>query len=397
MEDFLIIGGGLSGLILAYFLQKNNFNCKIIERDPSICGKRQGFSLTLQHRTKDILEEYGLLDEILSHGSPVNTQIFYSNTGEILYKNENQDQKRFNYPLPRQEIRNTFYNQLKKGTVIWNKYVTNILVGEEYTEVVCSDDSIFQCKVLFACDGLHSKVRQFVTDQMIVLDDFNLMNIYGLMEFNQLGENKNNVLNFFKNKEVQVLDGHHRFFSKPFNDHFQMWELTYPLTDNDDDGKYIYNVLNSKQDPRHQALQKVNQIVHEWNLPELHKFIETSDVDRIIVHPLYDHLPTYDEVKNLAKKKILLIGDSIHPMSPFIGMGANQAIVDAYEVVELLKAGKGSLEEIIDQYYKEMIYRTRISVMRSRDNTLFYHSPDAINRQKLYAFKGWKHKLLTKV
>src|SRR5258708_3239794 len=134
-----------------------------------------------------------------------------------------------------------------------------------------------------------------------------------------------------------------------------MWELTYPLTNNDLDGTHIYDLLNSHLDPRHEALLKVNQVVHEWNLPELHKFIETSNQDRIIVHPLYDHLPTYDDVENLAKKRIVLIGDAIHPMSPFIGMGANQAIVDAYEIVQLLIEAKGSLEEIIDRYYKEMI------------------------------------------
>jgi len=381
MVDFLIIGAGISGLALAYFLQKNNYNCLIIERDHSIYGKRQGFSLTLQSETKKILEEYGLLNEIYNYGAPVNTQIFYNQKGEILHEQENKN--RFNYPLPRQDIRNLFYNQLREGTIVWNKSVTEIITTSESNEVVCSDQSRFQCKVLFACDGLHSKVSQSLPTNKILLNDLNLMNIYGLSKLDNT-----EFSDFFKNREVQVLDGYHRFFSKPFDDHFQMWELTYPLNHNDTDGQQIYDLLNSKQDPRHHALQKVIQVVHQWTIPELHQFIEACDVNRIIVHPLYDHIPTDDNIENLSKKKIVLIGDSIHPMSPFIGMGANQAIKDAHEFVNLLKECV-DLEEMIDLYHHKMVERSRRSVIRSRENTLFYHSPDAIYKEKLYEFKKW--------
>lgn len=59
--DILIVGAGISGLALGYFLQQ--IPCKIIERDTDLNGKRQEFSLTLQYNTKNILSEYGLLDE----------------------------------------------------------------------------------------------------------------------------------------------------------------------------------------------------------------------------------------------------------------------------------------------------------------------------------------------
>lgn len=112
--DILISGAGLSGLALAYFLQISGFSGKLVvlDRESVFESARQGFSLTLQNRTRSILEEYKLLDEMYQFGSEARTQKFYTADGETLYLNEEQNVKRFNYPLPRQSIRNVCFSLL---------------------------------------------------------------------------------------------------------------------------------------------------------------------------------------------------------------------------------------------------------------------------------------------
>lgn len=69
----------------------------------------------------------------------------------------------------------------------------------------------------------------------------------------------------------------------------------------------------------------------------------------------------------------------------------NNAVQDAYNFVKLLKENKQKpIRNIIDMYNEEMIGRTKKYVELSRGNVMFLHSPDALDKTKLYEFKNWK-------
>jgi 2-polyprenyl-6-methoxyphenol hydroxylase-like FAD-dependent oxidoreductase len=53
--------------------------------------------------------------------------------------------------------------------------------------------------------------------------------------------------------------------------------------------------------------------------------------------PAYDREPIWPDLKD---NRIILLGDALHPMSPFKGQGANQALIDAIEISDLLAANK---------------------------------------------------------
>ena len=178
----IIIGAGISGLSLAFFLQQKGHDITVLERDNVFESERQGFSLTMQSNTLKIFEEYNLLDEIYSLGNRSKRQIFYDHFGNILYENNNNDNDRFNYPLPRQEIRRVFYSKLKENTVIFNVKVIDVIGNRVITEL-----EEYSGDYIIACVGLNSIIRNKYIPE-IKLNDLALCNVYGITDLTLLEE-----------------------------------------------------------------------------------------------------------------------------------------------------------------------------------------------------------------
>jgi 2-polyprenyl-6-methoxyphenol hydroxylase-like FAD-dependent oxidoreductase len=377
----IIVGAGISGLSLAYFLQQKGFDVTVFERDDRFYSARQGFSLTMQSQTKEIFEKYGLIDEVQQLGHRSKRQIFFRSDGEVLYENNDNDKDRFNYPLPRQEIRRIFYDRLKDDTVKFGIKIVDLKSTPDKV-IVRTDRGIeVFADYLIACDGINSTIRRILLPE-VKLNDLSLCNVYGITDLPLLTAESRQI---FDNSEIQILDGVHRFFSKPYDSGKQMWELTWPIKDTIFAELYArYNNGESIQD---ESLDACKRIVSTWPISWVNEFITVSRSSDIIVHPLFDIDPTtvnYD----MLPSNVILIGDTIHAMSPYIGMGANESIYDSYNLAELFERSK-DLQSDLREFYKQMSKRTVRSVIRSRDNTTFYHTQDAIDKRRLYEFKKW--------
>ena len=76
---------------------------------------------------------------------------------------------------------------------------------------------------------------------------------------------------------------------------------------------------------------------------------------------------------------VTLLGDAAHPMSPFKGQGANQALLDAVQLARALRKfacaprDSPSLPQILDSYEAEMMSRASAKVLASRTASEFLH------------------------
>ena len=85
---------------------------------------------------------------------------------------------------------------------------------------------------------------------------------------------------------------------------------------------------------------------------------------------------------------VTLIGDAAHPMSPFKGQGANQALLDALSLARTIyKNGnsksdwrsKGLREIVLKSFEAEMIERSSVKVADSAAAAEFLHSEIALH------------------
>ena len=80
---------------------------------------------------------------------------------------------------------------------------------------------------------------------------------------------------------------------------------------------------------------------------------------------------------------VTLIGDAAHPMSPFKGQGANQALLDALALARGISKGcrplsqwrkAGIRKSVLTEFEAEMLVRSAIKVKDSADAAQFLHS-----------------------
>lgn len=81
-------------------------------------------------------------------------------------------------------------------------------------------------------------------------------------------------------------------------------------------------------------------------------------------------------VKALRAFNVVVMGDAAHPMSPFKGQGANQALMDGPLLASWL--GRSSLQAAMRGYHREMCQRSGPKVRQSRAAAQFLHSPQVL-------------------
>jgi hypothetical protein len=91
-------------------------------------------------------------------------------------------------------------------------------------------------------------------------------------------------------------------------------------------------------------------------------------------------------IDSCSQLRVVILGDAIHPMSPFKGAGANQALLDGPLLATWLQ--RASLESAICGFLREMVQRTRTRVLASRKAAQWLHSPEVLAPAACHDFAG---------
>jgi 2-polyprenyl-6-methoxyphenol hydroxylase-like FAD-dependent oxidoreductase len=373
-----VIGAGIGGCALALALQQRGVPVRVFESDASFDARSQGYGLTLQQGN-------AALSALGIRPSPVLTSsshTSYTPDGSVLgaYGREvrergaaepGSERGKHNFHWPRQALRAALLRGLAPGTVTWGARFESYSEGrpEEGVQLTFAGGHTMKTSVLVGADGIRSAVRR----QKLAVDPAPLRYL-GLMVVLGIAPSDHAAVD---GRIVQVLDGSTRIYAMPHDAGRAMWQLSFPI------GEAEATALGRRgaEGLRGEARSRCTG----WLAP-IPQLIEGTEEGLITGYGAYDRdTLRADALRGHAASLVTLLGDAAHPMSPFKGQGANQALLDGVSLARRLYAASrrpacdgAVLASALAEFEAEMLRRAAVKVALSREAAGHLHSAAAV-------------------
>lgn len=377
-----IIGGGIGGAALAVACLHRGIPFTLFERDANVEARAQGYGLTLQQASKAI-DGFGIID--LKEGIVSTKHIVHTTEGKIigewgirkhLKSNTKNVQKRTNVHIARQSLRIALLEQLGgNASVKWGHQLVDFKKSDdetvELTFQVKGEIQKSKADLVVGADGIRSAVRQLlIGDEIRPLRYLGCIVILGICPLSALGNIESPLLD--SATVFQTANGNERIYMMPYSADAIMWQLSFPMEE--DEAKSL-SILGTK------ALKEEACRRTQWHDP-IPQILRATLETHISGYPVYDRELLTPEL--LAKENcVTLIGDAAHPMSPFKGQGANQALLDAINLARIIFTNcrpasqwrkVGIRESVLNTFESEMLERSATKVIDSAAAAAFLHS-----------------------
>lgn len=374
-----IIGGGIGGLALAIACRHRGIPFTIFERDRDFYQRSQGYGLTLQQASR-ALKCLGI--HSLPGALTTKRHVVHHEDGTILGEwglrktgrsAEKSAPTRRNMHVARQALRLGLLQALGgHEQVTWNHRLIEYDEGEEQVDLtfaVGEDHVTLHADVVVAADGIRSAVRkQLIGERLSPLRYLDCIVILGICEVERLAPSP-----LVDGKTIfQTSNGHERMYMMPFSETEIMWQLSFPLPEEEAKGLNRAGAEALKSEASRRCAS--------WHNP-VPDILAKTPLAAITGYPAYDR-ELLREAWLPRSSRVTVLGDAAHPMSPFKGQGANQAILDALSLARSLY-GEGAphdglVQESLRAFEAEMMPRSARKVKASAAAARYLHSDVAI-------------------
>ncbi len=377
-----IIGGGIGGMALAVACSHRGIPFTLYERDLNFEARSQGYGLTLQQASKAI-EGFGIPS--LTEGVHSIRHLVHTPEGKVIGEwgggqwtpsDTKTSPKRTNIHIARQSLRLALLKQLGgPSKVTWGHQLVDFKhTAQKQVDLTFQVNRVIKqtkADLVVGADGIRSAMRKLsIGEEHTPLQYLGCIVILGICPLAALDGLESPLLD--SATVFQTANGTERIYMMPYDKDAVMWQLSFPM---DENAAKALSALGS------QALKEEACRRTPWHDP-IPQVLAATLEKQISGYPVYDRALLKPET--LAQiGPMTLIGDAAHPMSPFKGQGANQALLDALALARGIAKGCGPYSEwnqagirdsVLTAFESEMLTRSAIKVKDSAEAAEFLHS-----------------------
>lgn len=315
----LVVGAGIAGPAICYWLKRFGFSPVLIEKSNAI--RKGGQALDIRGIATNLTREMGIYDQICDMRTKIECGRFVDSSGKVLHE-EHGEKFGFRQDDEVEILRGDLVEILMKTIpdvpCYFNQSIVYMQQNDDHIVVHFKDGKVEYYDMVIAADGIHSAIRSMAFDE----NEYQLINLGSyLCTFtipNYLGLNHMELECEAKHKLVSI------------------------NSDSNPDTAIVGFMFRSQQvlnDIRDENQQKqfLCDTFHDfgWEVQNILNLMPESN-------DFYFDAITQVKMNSWTKGRIALVGDAGYCASPLSGQGNNLALVGAYILAGELKKANGN-------------------------------------------------------
>lgn len=363
-----VIGGGPGGLTLARVLRTLGIPSTVLERDASPTARPQGGTLDLHPDSGLAAIRTARLDDRFRELSrPEGEEAHLTGAdGAALFSHTPEPGTSARPEIDRGDLRDLLLGSLAPGTVQWGSTVTSVRpAGQDSSPgahtLTFADGSTRTFDLVVGADGAWSRTRALLSEAVPVFSGVHFVET----RITDAVERHPDIARTVGHGSLYAFEDERAVMSQRNSSGAIRTYFTVRAPE-----KWAQDEGIDFGDPD-AARAALRSTFHGW-APQLLALLEHCD-DTFQHRPMYA-LPTGHTWD--SRPGITLLGDAAHLMTPFAGLGANLAMLDAAELA-LAIAESDDLGPAVSNYEQRMLHRSAEAAALTEHGLAACISPDA--------------------